>query len=414
MQTEATRPEWIRVRAAGDTHIGLRDHNEDSVLLRKELGVFVLADGAGGEAAGSTASALATTAVAHYFERTQAEARKAPTFDTLGLATEARRLSASVHAANDEIHHLAHEGGRYAGMATTVVVAYLPRGAGILHLAHVGDSRAYRLRSSLLELLTEDHSLLRDVLELAPNIDDAKAAALPRAVITRALGVEPRVRVTIRSFEVLPGDRFMLCSDGLTDELDDEQLREALLEGKSPEATVALLLEVADAAGAVDNVAALVIDCAATAASGTRPPVQLRSRSTKRPRPMDADFSYPEVLIIEDETDEEEDDGDADEGDEPELTSEPDAQGEAPDAEEPEVDEDASTKEIPGLRMVPEGSATPARMEAVRHFLRPLPASARPHSGERDPTLRFHRSCKKCGAEFDGTKDNCPNCWDGE
>ncbi|NOY93796.1 MAG: serine/threonine-protein phosphatase [Deltaproteobacteria bacterium] len=420
MQTEATRPEWIRVRAAGDTHIGLRDHNEDSVLLRKELGVFVLADGAGGEAAGSTASALATTAVAHYFERTQAEARKAPTFDSLGLATEARRLSASVHAANDEIHHLAHKGGRYAGMATTVVVAYLPRGAGILHLAHVGDSRAYRLRGSQLELLTEDHSLLRDVLELAPNIDDAKAAALPRAVITRALGVEPRVRVTIRSFEVLPGDRFMLCSDGLTDELDDEQLREALLEGKSPEATVALLLEVADAAGAVDNVAALVIDCAATAASGTRPPVQLRSRSTKRPRPMDADFSYPEVLIIEDESDEEGDEA-ADDQDVPDVILDGDAEEESsgdgdepPGAAEPEVDEDASTKEIPGLRMVPEGSATPARMEAVRHFLRPLPASARPHSGERDPTLRFHRSCKKCGAQFDGTKDNCPNCWDGE
>jgi len=116
MPTEATRPEWIRVRAAGDTHIGLRDHNEDAVLLRKELGLFVLADGAGGESAGSTASALATTAIAHYFERTQAEAREAPTFDALGLATEARRLSASVHAANDEIHHLSGEGGRYAGM----------------------------------------------------------------------------------------------------------------------------------------------------------------------------------------------------------------------------------------------------------------------------------------------------------
>jgi len=410
MPTEATRPEWIRVRAAGDTHIGLRDHNEDAVLLRKELGLFVLADGAGGESAGSTASALATTAIAHYFERTQAEAREAPTFDALGLATEARRLSASVHAANDEIHHLSGEGGRYAGMATTVVVAYLPQDAGILHLAHVGDSRAYRLRGSELELLTEDHSLLRDVLELAPNIDDAKAAALPRAVITRALGVEPRVRVTIRSFEILPGDRYLLCSDGLTDELDDEQLRAALQEGKTPEATVTLLLEVAGAAGAVDNVAAVVIDCAAAAgAEGTRPPVRLRSRSTKRARPTDPDHSYPEVLIIEA--------GHAGEVDEDGLSTETASDSDAPPAAqasaESAVDEDASTKEIPGLRMVPEGSATPSRLEAVQHFLRPLPASALPTSGERDPTLRFRRRCKKCGSEFDGTKDNCPNCWEG-
>jgi len=420
MLTESTRPEWLKVRAAGDTHIGLRDHNEDSVLLRKEFGLFVLADGAGGESAGSTASALATTGVAHYFERTQLDAQDAPPFDSLGFSSEARRLSRAAQAANEEIYQLAQQGGRYGGMATTIVVAYIPHNVGVLHLAHVGDSRAYRLRDGRLELLTEDHSLLRDVLELAPDIDDAKAAELPRAVITRALGVERRVRVSIRSFELVDGDRFLLCSDGLTDELDDEQLREALLEGKTPEATVALLLDVADAAGAVDNVAALVVDCAcAPDEDGARPPVRLRSRSTKRARPPLADETYPEVLIIE-----------GDSGEHQRTTGEPGAKQEgaeaepaavvvkgedspAPDgdAEADNVNEEAATGEIPGLRMVPEGSGTPARVAAVRHFLRPLPPSALPTAGERDPTLRFSRRCKKCGQAFQGTKDNCPNCW---
>lgn len=407
MPPEATRPEWLRVRASGDTHIGLRDHNEDAVLVRRELGLYVLADGAGGESAGSTASALATTGVAHYFERTQLDAQDAPPFDLLGLPSEARRLSRAVHATNEEIHHLAKGGGRYAGMATTIVVAYLPHQEGVMHIAHIGDSRAYRLRAGRLELLTEDHSLLRDVLELAPGIDDAKAAALPRAVITRALGVEPCVRVSIRSFEIADGDRFLLCSDGLTDELDDEQLREALLEGKAPEATVTLLLDVADAAGAVDNVAALVIDCACDPdTEGSRPPVRLRSRSTKRERPDTRDESYPEVLIIEGESGEREEQTPAPAKAQVILVHDKDT-----DAAASGVDEGAQTHEIPGLRMVPEGSSTPESVAAVRHFLRPIPSSARPTAGERDPTLRFSRRCKKCGEHFEGTKDNCPNCW---
>lgn len=436
MDSEAIRPQWQRVRGGGATHIGLREHNEDAVLLRKELGLFVLADGAGGESAGATASALATTSVAHYFERTKQDAEQAPDFDVLGLPSEARRLSRAVHAANEEIYELAHRGGRYAGMATTVVVAYLPPDRGELHLAHVGDSRAYRLREGRLELLTEDHSLLRDVLELAPEIDDAQAEALPRAVITRALGVDGRVRATIRSLEVAHGDRYLLCSDGLTDELDDEQLKEALLEGRTPDATVALLLEVADAAGAVDNVAAVVVDVSFDPTfEGARPPVRLRARSTKRQRP-DEDDHYPEVLIIDGESAVEfDDDGDGDEEAAPKegaattdtaedgtsgadaANGDADAEGaeaegaDAADAGATEVDEDAQTGEVPGVRMVPEGSGTPARVAAVKHFLRPIPPSARPRAGERDPTTLFKRRCRKCGEPYSGTKDACPNCW---
>src|SRR5579872_4848670 len=170
--------------AAGATDIGERDHNEDHVLLRPELGLFLLADGAGGHNAGNVASALATTTVANVFETSGTALSERPEVDQFGLFTVARRLSAAIHRANAEIIDIARKAERYQGMGTTLVALALSPSGDLVHVANVGDSRCYRLRSDHLEPLTVDHSLLVDVLEAHPDADDALLARTPQHVVT--------------------------------------------------------------------------------------------------------------------------------------------------------------------------------------------------------------------------------------
>ena len=372
------RPSPLRIVVAGDTHIGLRDHNEDTLLIRRELQLYAIADGAGGENAGNVASTMATASVAHHFEETQEAFEAEPMFDLLGLPSAAKRLAIAVQKANRDIVELARTSDRYRGMGTTLVACFLQQDLGVMHVAHVGDSRLYRMRSGYFELLTRDHSLVNDVLALKPDIARERAEELPRRVVTRALGMEETVRVDVTSHHIFPGDRFLLCTDGLSDQLDEEQISEALLQDVPPENQVRLLLDVANAAGAQDNVALVVIDCRlAPGASWDRPPVPLRARH-ERPAPQvdDDDDDEPELMIVG--------------GDE--------ADGEEPDSVE--------------LHVVPSDSVRPEAAEAVRDFVLPLPASER-RAGDRDPTVRFTRKCPRCGQHFGGAADMCPNCWDG-
>lgn len=307
------------ITAAGATDIGRREHNEDAVLLRPDLHLFVLADGAGGQNAGNIASALATTAVAHYYEDTEATAVAQPDFDTLGLSNAARRLSTAIQHANREIIEIARTSDRRQGMGTTIVAAVFAPRAALLHLAHVGDSRCYRLRDGHLEPMTTDHSLLNDVLELRPDIGEEEARRIPRNVITRALGMSANIRATVRSFEILPGDTFLLCSDGLTDVLDDAQILDTLEAARDPDAMVRALVERAKLEGVDDNVAVVAILCDLPAGSV---PLSRRSnarlRIPKREIPRSAppaiaqrnhDESDPEIVIIRSDRDSEDDSG---------------------------------------------------------------------------------------------------------
>lgn len=306
---ERTRHE-ILVTAAGDTDIGRRPHNEDAVLTRPDLGLFVLADGAGGHNAGNIASALATTAVVHFYEQTQAAAMNWPDFDGVGLQTGARRLATAIQRANQEIVDIARSSAQKAGMGTTVVALHVVPESRLMHLAHVGDSRCYRMRAGHLEQLTQDHSLLNDVLELRPDIDDAEAMRLPRSVITRALGMAPTVRVSVRSYEIVPGDVYVLCSDGLTDVLDDEHIAESVELARDPHELVRILLERARVEGADDNVAVIVVrtDYApGVVALSKSVPAKLRiskrniiaaSRPSRPVSPRNPDMSDPEIIIV--------------------------------------------------------------------------------------------------------------------
>jgi PPM family protein phosphatase len=248
----------LEADAAGEKDVGGRDHDEDGILIRPDLTLFAVADGAGGENGGNVASSLALASLARHFEATQKAAKDAPLFDDLGLPLAARRLSSGVQRANREVLEIARSSERYRGMGTTLVALATDLCAGVVHVAHVGDSRCYRLRAGRLELLTQDHSLAQDVLELSPDLDEATAARLPQNVITRALGMSETVRVSVRSLDVALGDRFLLCSDGLTDCLSDEEIAETMLTANGVRETAARLISTAKEV-AEDNIAVVVV-----------------------------------------------------------------------------------------------------------------------------------------------------------
>ena len=155
---DAPRPRVLVPNAAAATDIGQREHNEDHVLLRPELGLFVLTDGAGGHNAGNVASAIAATTAANVFETTAKTMGERPEIDHLGLSVTARRLAVAIQHANAEVIEIAKKTERYQGMGTTLVAAAFSPSGDVVHVANVGDSRCYRLRAGVLELLSTDHS----------------------------------------------------------------------------------------------------------------------------------------------------------------------------------------------------------------------------------------------------------------
>lgn len=285
------------LRAAGATHVGRRrPHNEDHVLVRDDLALFLVADGAGGHLAGEVASALAARSIANYVGATVRATWAKPEVDSFGIPAGARRLAAAVLKANRDVIEISRSSNRHRGMGTTVVAAQVSSRSGLLHVAHVGDSRCYRLRGGHLELLTQDHSLVNEVLEQRPELEDAVLARLPRNVVTRALGMDEKLRVSIRSHGLAPGDRYLLCSDGLSNPVDGESLGAVLAEGAPPERAVARLVELANDRGGPDNIGVVVLDCE-RGATGEGEPERV-STFPVAPWTDDETDTAPELLIL--------------------------------------------------------------------------------------------------------------------
>ncbi|MCA9626782.1 MAG: serine/threonine-protein phosphatase [Myxococcales bacterium] len=284
-------PGQMTLVAAGQTDVGRRrSHNEDQFLVREDLGLFAVADGAGGHKAGEVAAKLACTSIANYVGATVRKAWERPDFDRFGLPNDARRLVAAIQKANKDVVEISRTHGKYQGMGTTVVAGlYSPR-SHLLHIAHVGDSRAYRLRRGALEQLTQDHSLLQDVLETQPELDDQVIARFPRSVVTRALGMDQQLRVSVTSHRALPGDRYLMCSDGLCGYVEPTEIEATLRLEESPSAVNQLLIDLANAVGGRDNIGVVVCDFEADG-------------EVKRPGPQTTipdldDDDSPELMIL--------------------------------------------------------------------------------------------------------------------
>ena len=240
-----------------------RTNNEDSVALDPEANVAVLADGMGGYNAGEVASGMATSLVCSSLVQ-WLSARAAPS------ATTARELAQAmgrcVEQANRAIFDASNTNPQYSGMGTTL--AMVAMASGHLVVGHVGDSRVYRLRGGQLQRLTRDHSLLQEQLD-AGLITPAQAArSTNRNLVTRALGVEAEVTLEARDHSLMQEDLLLLCSDGLTDMVDDEGICDLLCHTHaSLQDACQALVDAANAAGGRDNISVVLVRAGGEAAA---------------------------------------------------------------------------------------------------------------------------------------------------
>ncbi len=246
--TARTKQNWAALSDIGR----VRTHNEDSVLAQPPL--FVVADGLGGHEAGEVASAIAVETLRDHAPR----------------RADSNALARAIRAANSAVIRAAKEGIGRSGMGTTMTAALVD--GGHIVLAHVGDSRAYLLRGSVLEPLTQDHSMVADMIRRG-QLSEAEARTHPnRSVITRALGTDSNMVADTYEVHASAGDRMLLCSDGLSGMLQDDRIAEILGAYTDPATVARALIDAANEAGGQDNISVIVVDIqeTSTTTSGER------------------------------------------------------------------------------------------------------------------------------------------------
>ena len=240
----------MRIAARSDQG-KVRDNNEDCLAFDARLGIAVLADGMGGLNAGEVASAAAVEAIMqHLVENT----------DRLSQDEAGATLREALELANRRVHALADSRREFSGMGTTVVVGAVNDGRFIA--AHIGDSRAYRFRNGELARLTSDHSLVQQLVAQG-ILSAAEARRAPnRNIVTRAVGIEIDVECDLTEVDAAVGDLFLLCSDGLTDMIDDPMIAMLCAQqiaDDEPARLVEMLVDAALAAGGFDNVSVVAL-----------------------------------------------------------------------------------------------------------------------------------------------------------
>ena len=237
---------------AGATDVGrVRSNNQDRYLAKPEVGLWAVADGMGGHQGGETASLTACDELANHF-----------TLDDDGHATSDGLVSA-IEAANRAVHEKGNDDPDLTGMGTTVValaVVIDGRGDELFAIANVGDSRAYRFSGDGFEQLTEDHSLVADMVREGSLSAEDAATHPQRNILTRVLGVYDEVPVDVISVIPHPGDRFILCSDGLFNEVSDEAMTSVMRRLVDPAEAADELVRLAVQGGGRDNVTVVVVD----------------------------------------------------------------------------------------------------------------------------------------------------------
>jgi serine/threonine protein phosphatase PrpC/CRP-like cAMP-binding protein len=253
------------------TDVGrVREQNEDNYLVDRKLQLYLVCDGMGGHLSGEVASATAVNVV-----REQLLARREileayvtdPTPESAFAVTEA--FAEAVETASARIYERGMLNPEQRGMGTTLTGLLLRGERGFL--AHVGDSRTYRTRAGKLEQLTEDHSLYNAMLKSGAKLDGEEALGRLKNAVTRAVGVQSAVEVDTYEVELQAGDRFLLCSDGLTGYLDGDELRDVMREPDN-DALVENLIAIANERGGRDNITAVIVELPPGSLEGARPP----------------------------------------------------------------------------------------------------------------------------------------------
>jgi len=244
------------IKVARLTDIGqLRDHNEDAVASDLSIGLLVLADGMGGYKAGEVASEVAVLTLTA--ELTEAMLHKSAIKFMPGLLPESQMLIGAIENANATIYQISQEQPQCAGMGTTLVAGVFADNK--LVVAHIGDSRLYCLRNEMLIQVTEDHSLLQEQLNSGLITVEQARTSTHKNLVTRALGIDPEVEPEVQEFDVEVGDIFLLCSDGLSDLVDDDLIKKILVDSNGNiEFAAASLVQIANDMGGKDNISVVI------------------------------------------------------------------------------------------------------------------------------------------------------------
>jgi len=235
-----------------------RPHNEDSAVTDTSLGLAIVADGMGGYKAGEVASAIAAQMILDDLHAALGGSTKGHGNDAAGLSYPSRVLRDAVAHANAEVYRTAQEVPQCQGMGTTVV-AILYHGDKV-SIAHVGDSRVYRLQGEEFKQITRDHSLIQELIDRGFFTAEEAAENTPKNLVTRALGIEHQVDVDIQEQDALAGEIYLLCSDGLNDMVDDEEIHLTLSKYSANLFEAASeLVRLANEKGGKDNVSVVLV-----------------------------------------------------------------------------------------------------------------------------------------------------------
>lgn len=250
----------IRCTAYGETNVGRkRTHNEDNLLVFPERGLYVVADGMGGHACGEVASEMVVQNLRDYFGRALGDDEATwPGREERGRTESENMLNAGIKWCNYSIWERGHADSKFKNMGTTVVGIHFDDDYAAI--AHVGDSRAYRLRNGELTQITEDHSLLNDYKKMAVLTPEEEANFPHKNIIVRACGLKDDVLVDIQKERPEVGDVYMVCSDGLSGEVTDPQIQEIMRRhGSDVKSMAKELIKVACENGGKDNVTTICV-----------------------------------------------------------------------------------------------------------------------------------------------------------
>ncbi|MEK6805214.1 MAG: Stp1/IreP family PP2C-type Ser/Thr phosphatase [Pseudomonadota bacterium] len=250
------------------SHQGMvRTNNEDSVGQDEDIGLLVLADGMGGYNAGEVASGIAVSTIRDLLKKEWGELKHGELDERTGYSVEALLLKHAVETAHSTIHQVSQSQPQCAGMGTTVVTCLIHDDR--LSIAYVGDSRLYRLRDGKLEQVTRDHSLLEELVARGHYTREEAKKLVRKNIVTRALGVETKVQVDLIEDPAEKGDVLLICSDGLSDMVDDETIRLTLAQNTANLAVAAQnLVNVANERGGKDNVSVVLARVDASTSQG--------------------------------------------------------------------------------------------------------------------------------------------------
>ncbi len=250
--------EPVKIAVGAKSDVGLkRAHNEDSLCVEPQLGVFVVCDGMGGHNAGEVASRLTSDVVQKHVREQRQRLKAVEAGYDPRFSSATNLLASAIRLANETVYRAAMNRSDYEGMGTTIVAALLD--GPVVSIAHVGDSRAYLVREGALAKLTEDHSLVAEQVRRGLLSEEEAEHSPQQNIITRAIGTEATVEVTLKELTLNPGDYLLLCSDGLTKGVSPARILDAIQAAPDPQTASDQLVALANQAGSEDNTTVIVI-----------------------------------------------------------------------------------------------------------------------------------------------------------